>query len=37
MSLSRYLYQPQVITYSHHLKSSTIGKAATYSHQTYSQ
>ncbi|WJJ59904.1 hypothetical protein [Salmonella phage ST45] len=36
MSLSLYLYQPQVITSSHHLQSNylqsqTIGKAITYS------
>lgn len=36
MTLSPYLYQPQVITSSHHLQSSTIGKAITYSHKTYS-
>lgn len=38
VTLSLYLYQPQVISSSHHLqsnylKSSTIGKATTYSHR----
>ncbi|QID20999.1 hypothetical protein [Escherichia phage RDN8.1] len=42
MSLSLYLYQPQVITYSHHLQSdnlqshslqSSTGNGTTYSHR----
>ncbi|AXF40824.1 hypothetical protein HOT79_gp08 [Shigella phage SFPH2] len=37
MSLSRYLYQPRVITFSLTTYSQSIGNGTTYSLTTYSQ